>query len=55
MWTAEPHLEQRKRLGFEVIGYLAFLGVLLFLTKKKVWGRVGGDPVGLLPEAQQRH
>jgi cytochrome c1 len=55
MWTAEPHLEQRKRLGFEVIGYLAFLGVLLFLTKKKVWGRVGGDPVGLLPEGQQRH
>ena len=55
MWTAEPHLETRKRLGFEVIGYLAFLAVLLFLTKKKIWGRVGGDPVGLLPEGEQRH
>jgi cytochrome c1 len=54
-WTAEPHLEQRKRLGFEVMGFLALLAVLLYLTKKKVWARVGGDPVGLLPEGEQRH
>jgi ubiquinol-cytochrome c reductase cytochrome c1 subunit len=54
MWTAEPHLEQRKRLGFEVIAYLALLAGILYLTKKKIWDRVGGDPVGLLPEGEQR-
>jgi ubiquinol-cytochrome c reductase cytochrome c1 subunit len=53
MWAAEPHLEERKRLGFEVIGFLGLLAVLLYLTKKKIWDRVGGDPVGLLPEHQQ--
>ena len=55
MWAAEPTLEQRKELGFKVIAFLALFAVLLFLTKKKIWDRVGGDPVGLLPEGEQRH
>ena len=55
MWAAEPHLEQRKEIGFKVILVLALLATLLYLTKKKIWERVGGDPVGLLPEGEQRH
>ena len=55
MWTAEPHLEQRKQLGFKVIAFLLLLAGLLYFTKKKIWDRVGGDPVGLLPEGEQRH
>ena len=55
MWTAEPTLEQRKQLGFKVIAFLILLAVLLFFTKKRIWHRVGGDPVGLLPEGEQRH
>jgi cytochrome c1 len=55
MWTAEPHLEQRKRLGFKVIAFLLLLAGLLYFTKKRIWDRVGGDPVGLLPEGEQRH
>jgi cytochrome c1 len=36
-WSAEPHLEERKRMGFQVLLFLAvFLG-LLYYTKKKVW------------------
>ena len=55
MWTAEPHLEERKRLGFKVIAFLLLLAGLLYFTKKRIWDRVGGDPVGLLPEGEQRH
>jgi ubiquinol-cytochrome c reductase cytochrome c1 subunit len=38
-WAAEPHLEQRKRVGFQVILFLIVLTTLLFLTKKRVWAR----------------
>jgi cytochrome c1 len=47
MWTAEPHLEQRKRLGFQVMVFLSIFAGLLYFTKKKIWSRVGGDPVAM--------
>jgi ubiquinol-cytochrome c reductase cytochrome b/c1 subunit len=37
MWAAEPHLEARKRLGFQVMIFLIVLSCLLYFTKKKVW------------------
>jgi ubiquinol-cytochrome c reductase cytochrome b/c1 subunit len=37
MWTAEPHLEARKRLGLQVMVFLIILAGLLYFTKKKVW------------------
>ena len=37
MWTAEPHLEARKRTGFQVMIFLIVLSGLLYFTKKKVW------------------
>ena len=37
MWTAEPHLEDRKRLGLQVMVFLIVLATLLYFTKKKVW------------------
>ena len=40
MWAAEPHLEQRKRLGFQVIIFLLILSGLLYFTKEKVWSDV---------------
>jgi cytochrome c1 len=42
MWTAEPHLEQRKRIGFQVMVFLVVLAGLLYYTKKKVWSAVKG-------------
>jgi ubiquinol-cytochrome c reductase cytochrome c1 subunit len=47
MWTAEPHLEARKRLGFQVFVFLIVLSVLLGFVKKKIWARVGGEAEGL--------
>ncbi len=38
-WAGEPKMEQRKSMGFQVVLYLALLSLLLFLTKKRVWGR----------------
>ena len=39
-WAAEPHLVQRKRIGFQVIIFLIVLSGLLYFTKKKVWHEV---------------
>lgn len=40
MWTAEPHLEARKRMGFKVIIFLVIFASLLYATKRKIWARV---------------
>ena len=40
MWSAEPHLEQRKKTGFRVMAFLILLSSLLYFTKKKIWANV---------------
>ncbi|MHA1554954.1 MAG: cytochrome c1, partial [Alphaproteobacteria bacterium] len=40
MWTAEPHLIKRKRIGFQVMVFLVVFAGLMYLTKKKVWAGV---------------
>jgi len=37
MWAAEPKLEARKRIGFQVIIFLLILSGLMFLTVRKIW------------------
>jgi len=39
-WAAEPHMETRKQMGVKVILFLIFLSVLLYLAKKRIWGRL---------------
>jgi len=40
MWAAEPKLDERKRLGFQVMIFLFVFTGLLYFTKKKVWRAV---------------
>ncbi len=40
MWAAEPKLDARKRIGFQVMIFLIVLAGLLYFTKKKVWSKV---------------
>lgn len=40
MWTAEPKLEARHRMGMGVIIFLSLLSVLLFLSYRRVWRNV---------------
>src|SRR5205823_2482682 len=49
MWTAEPHLEARKRSGMQVFIFLIVLSALLYFTKKKVWHAVKLHPEELKP------
>ncbi|HUD87795.1 MAG TPA: cytochrome c1, partial [Xanthobacteraceae bacterium] len=44
MWAAEPTLNERKRLGFQVMIYLLVLTGLLYFTKKRVWHDVHHHP-----------
>jgi ubiquinol-cytochrome c reductase cytochrome c1 subunit len=36
-WAADPHMEQRKRTGLIVLGFLLVLASLLYLAYKQVW------------------
>ena len=40
MWTAEPHLMERKRIGFMTFIFLIVFAGLMYLTKKRVWSDV---------------
>jgi ubiquinol-cytochrome c reductase cytochrome b/c1 subunit len=40
MWAAEPHLDARHRVGFQVMIFLVVFAGLLYFTKKKVWADV---------------
>ena len=44
MWAAEPTLNARHRLGFQVMIFLIVFTGLLYLTKKKLWHDVLHDP-----------
>jgi cytochrome c1 len=39
-WVADPSLDSRKRLGWQVLLYLAVTTLLLYLAKKRTWSRV---------------
>jgi ubiquinol-cytochrome c reductase cytochrome c1 subunit len=40
MWAAEPHLVERKEMGFRVMAFLIIFAGLVYLTKRKVWGAI---------------
>lgn len=40
MWSAEPHLEQRKKIGFRVIIFLILFAGLVYIAKRSIWSKV---------------
>ncbi|KAB7614728.1 cytochrome c1 [Amylibacter sp. SFDW26] len=40
MWTAEPKMMARKKLGVLSVLFLSFFSVLLYLTNKRIWAPV---------------
>ena len=43
MWSAEPHLETRHKMGFRAIIYLTILTILVYFSMKKIWSRVESE------------
>ncbi len=39
-WAADPHAQERNRLGYYVLGYLLVLTGLLYLVKNQIWARL---------------
>ena len=39
-WTAEPEMEQRKKMGFKVVLFLIILSAILFAAKRKMWSNL---------------
>ncbi|WP_298948203.1 cytochrome c1 [Paracoccus sp. S1E-3] len=40
MWTAEPHMMNRKKVGFVSVIFLIVLASLLYLTNKRLWAPI---------------
>lgn len=40
VWAAEPHMEERKRMGMVTMAYLLILAVILYLSTRKIWSGV---------------
>ena len=41
VWAADPHLEARHKMGFNVFFYLIILFTMVYLSKQKVWSQFG--------------
>jgi cytochrome c1 len=39
-WAADPKLEERKRLGLLVMGYVLITALLLYFAKRRIWSNV---------------
>ena len=39
-WTADPTLNQRKQIGWQVLIYLIITAALLYITKRRIWESV---------------
>jgi cytochrome c1 len=39
-WAADPKLEERKRLGLLVMGYLLITALLFYFAKRRIWSNV---------------
>lgn len=46
MWAAEPHLVERKSMGFKVLIFLAIFAALLYFVKKQVWAGLKTEGAG---------
>lgn len=44
VWASDPHAAERKRDGYYVLGYIAFMTLLLFLWKKQIWREIDRRP-----------
>ncbi len=40
IWTAEPELEERKRLGIKVIFFLIIFTAMLYAVKRQIWSKL---------------
>jgi len=44
VWAADPRADERNRLGYYVLGYVAFMTLLLYLWKKRIWREIDKRP-----------
>lgn len=43
-WSADPHLNTRKSMGWQVLLYLIITTILLYIGKQRLWARVKKQP-----------
>ena len=39
-WTAEPHMEERKKMGFSVMLYLLAFTALIYASYRRIWRHI---------------
>ena len=40
VWTADPHMQERKSMGFKVVIFLAMLTLMFVALKREVWAHL---------------
>ena len=43
-WAADPHAQERKQMGYYVLGYVFLMTILLYLWKKRIWRDIDRQP-----------
>lgn len=43
-WAADPHMDQRKRLGLKVVIFLTLLTIMMIALKREVWAHLHQEP-----------
>lgn len=44
VWTADPHMQERKAMGFKVVIFLALLTIMFVALKREVWAHLHRAP-----------
>jgi ubiquinol-cytochrome c reductase cytochrome c1 subunit len=52
-WAADPHMEERKRLGVKVVIFLALLTIMFIALKLEVWAHLKSPPPARQEKAAQ--
>jgi ubiquinol-cytochrome c reductase cytochrome c1 subunit len=40
MWTSDPHLEDRHRIGARVMIFLVVFACVMYAVKRRVWSKI---------------
>lgn len=40
MWSAEPHLDDRKRIGLAVLSFMVVFAGMLYFVKRRIWSNI---------------
>ena len=44
VWAADPHAQERRHMGYYVLGFVFIMTILLYMWKKQIWKEIDSRP-----------